>query len=485
MSPSLRAIFATVLAGLPSTLHAVTPPPNYRPPVISKLQMVFSLVTHYNSVPDRVSFYNSQGSPAGNTNYAVPHLVYEPVVTLYNPYDTALTLPNVRIKIWDPPVGFRFKKNGVYLRSEWEAGDYHGLARFQGTNEKNPAASKTFTLRLQGYTNGKPGGSLSIPPGETRTFSTYIPSNWTWGLETSGGSFNPRSLYDWNYSLDFTNKDNDTLDYFGVDCASQTPGWDTRAGFQSDHLSYFSGRPAATFYPFETGTSYGTSAWVATKLTDSVGVECRALRTAPVSGGTVDCDFRVDLLAGVSVTADNDIYRSFKFSLAPLVQPNGATPGVPAVSRTYLAGDLLQTPADPTKGGKHPFAAFTMVAKAKALMEGGLETLAAGDANDLYDLRFDEMYSYTQYPEPGPLIPPPTDTSIFATAVNGNTMTLDFIGPEFAGPWRVQGGPTPDAFADDLTPSTVFAEGPHGTGIRKASIDITGRGSSYFLRLAE
>ena len=85
-----------------------------RQPVISKVEFIFSMVSHYNHLGERINFYNTAGSPAGNTNYAVPHLVYEPVVTLYNPYNEALTLTKARVKISDPPVGFTFKKNNVF-----------------------------------------------------------------------------------------------------------------------------------------------------------------------------------------------------------------------------------------------------------------------------------------------------------------------------------------------------------------------------------
>jgi hypothetical protein len=478
MRPISVLMAVVVLTGLPGALYALTPPADYLPPVISKLQMVFSLVAHHNSVSERVNFYNTRGSPLGNANYAVPHLVYEPLITLYNPYDTELILNNVRIKIWDPPVGFRFKKNENYLRND---GEYHGLARFQFPNEKNAAASKTFTLQLQNYASGGATSPIVIPPGETRTFSTYIEPSWTWGEETAT-FFAPKSLFDFYPGYDYTNKDGNTGNPFGVECSHQVFGWDTRGGFQTDHLSYSSGRPPATAYPFEAGTFYGNSGWVVIKLSDTVSVESRALRTAPSSS---DCDFRVDLLGGIAANAEEDIYRSFKFNLSSLVQPNGSTPETPAVSSTYTVGNLVQAPSDMTSGGKAPFAVFTMVAKAQALMRGSLETIAYGDANDLYDLRFDEMYDFAGFHAPGPVTEPPTKPSIFATSVNGNTMTIDFIGPRNAGPWSIEGGPNLDAFPNDLTPKSIITEGPDGTGIRKATIDITERGSAYFLRLKQ
>jgi hypothetical protein len=36
------------------------------------------------------------------------HLVYQPVITLWNPYNVPLQLDNARIEIDSPPVGFKF-----------------------------------------------------------------------------------------------------------------------------------------------------------------------------------------------------------------------------------------------------------------------------------------------------------------------------------------------------------------------------------------
>lgn len=83
MPPCFSIILCLGLAcGLTSTSTAQT---QVRRPVISKVELLFSMVSHYNHLADRVAFYNDKGIPKGNTNYAVPHLVYEPSVTLYNP----------------------------------------------------------------------------------------------------------------------------------------------------------------------------------------------------------------------------------------------------------------------------------------------------------------------------------------------------------------------------------------------------------------
>src|SRR5262245_40992072 len=118
-SSSARGFTCLMLmaSALASPVHAQTTPTRY--PVISKVEFLFSMVSHYAHIPERVNFYDTSGNPKGNINYAVPHLVYEPIVTLYNPYNEPLTMSRTQIKIWDPPVGFTFKKNSDFLRNDF------------------------------------------------------------------------------------------------------------------------------------------------------------------------------------------------------------------------------------------------------------------------------------------------------------------------------------------------------------------------------
>lgn len=182
-------------------------------PVIAKLQIMFSIVTHHSHVEDRVKFFNTKATnPAGNTNYGCPHLVYDPVVTLYNPYDVAIELPKLRVRIWDPPVLFGFKKNKVWLRDDF-ASQHQGLARFQWRNEKTAKARKSFTLLLtektSAATTSAPGRRIRLEPGEVKVFSPWVENNWTWDFETtsSGITNKPRAFFDWDATSDFANRD--------------------------------------------------------------------------------------------------------------------------------------------------------------------------------------------------------------------------------------------------------------------------------------
>ncbi len=446
-----------------------------RQPVISKVEFLFSMVSHYNHLQERINFYNTAGSPAGNTNYAIPHLVYDPVVTLYNPYNEALTLTKARVKISDPPVGFAFKKNNVFLRPEFANGSFIGLPRFQIAHEHDASARKSFTLFLRGTNaSGQPGSSIVLQPGQSRTFSAWVEANWTWGLETAGG-YTVRSFFDWNSSNDFTNRDGRTGNAFGVE---SIPGpfpylGDARAGFQTDGLS-LSTRPAATRYDFETANNWGGN-WVAIKMNDSVTVEAKAMRTFPASSSP---DFQVELLKGQVVDPAADRVKAFPMSISNIIQH----PAQPIVSRTYRVGDILQGPNDNTSGGKSPFASVTLMAKTKALQRNTFYQTPAVPTSDLYEIRFDEVVQF------GSILPRTSDAPIGAPEVtsvtrNGDTLYVDFIGRPEITSWKLKGTSSLQAGFDDTL--TGVMAGPSGTGVHKAIINIAGRGDRYFVRIEE
>jgi hypothetical protein len=407
--PRFRATSADLA---PKTLgHQTKPSRASLVPVIAKLQIMFSLVSHHSHIGDRVSAFNSFAVPQGNNNHAVPHLVYDPVVTLYNPYDVELELPQLRVRISDPPVGFQFMKHDKaagrdsWYRPEFENGEFHGLGRFQIANETNKDARKFFTLFLRNRTaSGTPGGNIVLMPGEVKVFSAYVERNWTWGLETSGG-YTPRAFFDWNVSNNLGERDNRSGNKMGVD---GLPGLDFRAGLQTDHMSY-SARPPATLYPWEKAPLNG--GWVSLKLTDDVSVNAKTLRT--VNNSTMP-DFRVDLLAGVIENPDADRLRSYEFRFADITKElNSNISSGNIISRRFNNATILQKPADTTPGGKSPFAIFTMTAKTtrdarddskswafnNMVTEGGIhDSRTIGNAAQSYDLRLDEIQDFTTFP---------------------------------------------------------------------------------------
>ena len=471
-----------LLCGLTSTAASQT---QTRQPVISKVEIIFSMVSHYNHIADRINFYNAYGSPKGNTNYAVPHLVYEPTVTLYNPYNEPLTMTRSRVKIWDPPVGFTFKKNDVYLRSDFASGNFHSAGRFQIANQFNSNVRKSFTLSLSSPTaTGAPGDPIVLQPGESRTFSTWVDKDWDWALETTDGFF-PRSFYDWNDYNNFTNRDARTSNNFGVEAISHTIPFsnldDPRAGFQTDSLSLGDGqRPTASLYSFESSMNY--NAWVAIKLDDTVSVQAKPVLTSPFPSLSY---FVVEQLKGENQDASADIARQFRMDQADIVQNNN-----PIISRTFRVGDILQSPTDKTVGGKSPFAKFTMVAKSSALRTNRFYANPAIPGNELYELQFGPLTDFNTTPPSAP-----SDASLSApleihgVSRSGNTVFIDFSGsalPLGTGSWKVRGTSSLEAgFNDNLDSATTVIKSMSNSGIYKAIIDISGRGERYFVRIEE
>lgn len=395
-------------------------------PVIAKLQIVFSIVTHYSHINPRPGFFNQYGEPKGNQNYGVPHLVYDPVVTIYNPYDIRISLDSLRVRVWDPPVVFGFKKNLDWLRPEFASGDFHGIARFQIRNERNVNARRFFTLVLSQMRGGsRPGDSITLEPGEVRVFSPWVENNWTWGFETRGG-YEGRAFFDWDAGKDFGNNDLvRTRNRFGVEAV---PGWDPRAGFQTDHLSYGS-RPRQTRYQFELNRGWD-GGWLGIKLNDTFAVYSKPGRTVRDSRPP---DFAVDLLANRQVQPERDILRSYHFRFEDVESELSGGASDPVIEREFLVGDLLQEPNDRSPGGKTPFAILTMSAKttidpkdiSKPWLHNNpvtsgmeLDTSQVGNALDAYDLRFEPMTDFNTFP--GVEIDPDTDRGYFGASATAN-----------------------------------------------------------------
>ncbi len=414
-TPSYRPA-TTELQPFPAGLDS-SPQQERLMPVIGRFQLVFSIVSHHAHISNRMEFLNTRGEPRGNNQHAVPHLAYDPVITLYNPYDVALDLANIRIRISDPPVGFRFQKidrqSGAssYYRPEMAAGEFHGLAMFQIANERNRNARKSFTLMLGDGTPDRLEQTLRLLPGEVKVFSARVETNWTWGLETQNGV---RSFFDWNVDDNFGNEDKrHPVNRRGVEAI---PGWDARAGLQTDHLSY-GGRPSETLYAFERNSGGGQESsvggYVSLRLSDEVRVEARPERMTGNAGANVP-DFQIDLLANRTDNPQQDLMRSYRFRFNDLIQELAADPDDPVISRTFLTGDTLQAPNDNTAEGKKTFAMLEMSIRTtkdelddtkpwlynNPVIEGGeLDYRIAGPVHQSHDLRLIPMSGITGFPD--------------------------------------------------------------------------------------
>lgn len=383
-------------------------------PVIAKFQVVFSIVSHHAHIDNRPNFYNTQSPERSNAAYAVPHLVYDPVVSLYNPYDVAIEMEKLRIRVWDPPVLFGFRKNDIWLRPEFANGNYHGIARFRYATENDANARTSFTLLLRNSSNGRPtSGNFRLEPGEVKVFSPYVESNWTWGFETANsGTYSRRAFFDYESGDNFTNVDGraEWTTLGGQYGKISVPGWDVRAGLQTDHLSYGGARPQASMYPFERNSGVGDAGWVNIRITDEFTVNARAGRTVTATSSP---DFQVDLLAGEQTNPEQDLLRSYQFKFQDLEEEIAATLGGDEIERSFRVGDLLQLPNDQEAAGKTPFGILTMTAKTTIdqndfsmpwlhnhpVISGAEQNSSdIGSALDSYDLRFEELTGFNTVP---------------------------------------------------------------------------------------
>ncbi|MCB1134549.1 MAG: hypothetical protein KDN05_25780, partial [Verrucomicrobiae bacterium] len=173
-----------------------------------------------------------------------------------------------------------------------------GLAQFQIANENNYEARKCFTLVLADGTGDRMQRSLELKPGEVKVFAPRVARNWTWSAEA--GPLNRRTsgvFFDWEQGANFGNVDNRANATYGKFGVESVPGWDYRAGLQTDHLS-IRGRPQSTEYSFEIGRHKG---YVDVRLTDDVVAEVKPM----IASGNAATNFQVDVLAGLTPGMDS------------------------------------------------------------------------------------------------------------------------------------------------------------------------------------
>lgn len=394
-------------------------------PVIAKFQLVFSLVTHRHTFPGRTPYWDGK---LGVNGYGVPHLVYDPVITLYNPYDVSLNLAKSRIRIWDPPVGFRLTKidktagtsapfrdpsgTGVIPGS----GGFTSLAQMQIDKQSDPTARKCFTLQLTDGNSETSTNTLKLKPGEVKVFSARVQKTWDWAWETTNG---PNVFFDYNAGLNFGNIDRRSTGGVGDYGVEAVPGWSFRAGLQIDHLAQSNPRYGPSKYALESGNNDG---FVTMRSNDEITLEIKPM----VASATASKQFEVDVLAG-SVTGNSsfdatnsgvkgDTLRSYSFFFTG-TDPSAdmsEDPNNPIIkSVNYTIGELMQENSDRGKGGKKAIAMLEMSARTtkerltdskpwlynNPVVEGADQnTDVIGLSHQAYDLRLFPLTSLDGFP---------------------------------------------------------------------------------------
>ena len=174
-------------------------------PVVARVQMIFSLVAR-----DIYGYTGGAGSPipsnapgihepqAGyfrGTKYQYDlQLLYTPVVTLHNPYNTMLEFHNLEVEFANVPFATTVYRNGIAQN--------RGLAPIDKmyANNETGRSPKSFKMKLKSASgSGQPGSAtFRMLPGETKLFSPYIDPNRTYAEDLRNPQF-------WDYN--FTTSD--------------------------------------------------------------------------------------------------------------------------------------------------------------------------------------------------------------------------------------------------------------------------------------
>lgn len=405
-------------------------------PVIAKFQLLFSLVTHRHTNTDRIKYFDSK---IGVNQYGVPHLVYDPIITLYNPYDVTLNLAKLRIRVWDPPVAFRLTKIASGVPTPFrdpgstagvtlpKSGGFWSLAQMQIDQQNVPTARKYFTLLLTDGTSESAGGSLRLKPGEVKLFSPRVQAAWNWGYEATG---DPKAFFDWQTGSNFGNLDGRDATGVGQYGVEAVPGLTSKAGLQVDHLANGGWdsirRWANSEYDFERADNRNDG-FVTMRSSDEVTLEVKPWIAA--NGATKQ--FQVDIMAGAAgtgvtkttpiatatSTGKADTLRSFSFSFSDSQDPkddmseNSSNSVIKSLN--YRVGDLMQENGDATKGGKKAVAMLEMSARTTSdplsdskawlynnpIVEGADQnTTSIGLSHQAYDLRLIKVIDIDRFP---------------------------------------------------------------------------------------
>ena len=339
-------------------------------PVIAKMQIVFSMVTH----PIGLSKVNGGGHESAysmaDPNFAGTHLrawlAFEPVVTLWNPYSVPIQFSSMSIGLDKLPLGFRFGKQAgrtaatdirvIETQSSRINRSFWPLSNFVWFgNKTNAITNFSFNIRGGNMSSGLTRDPITLQPGENKVFSIFVEEGASFGdvandflIQSSGdvGSSNGGSLI----------KDVDMVE-----------GFNNVGGFRFDHLGRNNAnRTTSTLYSFEReNISQGWYHFVILRPTDSIVVKAKLANNDAETDDEEESrdDFtmlvEMDQLGGID--SNQTLGSSFTVREKERLYEEGDTDTI--IERSFPAGTIVQNEGDTDQGGKTPFAVFTMTAK--------------------------------------------------------------------------------------------------------------------------
>jgi Tfp pilus assembly protein PilX len=300
-------------------------------PVVSKVQVAFSLVSREAHSHWLQTVPNTTSDP--RRTFMV-YLIYTPVVTLYNPYNTPLNVSGLKVTFKYLPLAFQFFRNGVAQNNSPAL-----LSQFHVSSENRSDWEDQFTATLSNVA-GSSSASLVLMPGEAKVFGVNHPKGTRWGSMTN---------YLWQNDLGSSK----TLNLFAG------PGWNFRSGFIVDWL-----RPAGAGRSSDNGTLGVFGA----RGDDRINVAC----TPKMPGGS-NGQFSVDISARIGnrdTQIGSYLYRYGTESRLIEVMEDGSHPSLGKIEypfrreKDWNLNELYQaniesTPVENWTGPKQ-FAIFTL-----------------------------------------------------------------------------------------------------------------------------
>lgn len=215
-------------------------------PVVAKVDILFSLVTH------RLEDSNEATLSAGSWNYGMIEavrerdpgydhcmawMVFEPIITLWNPYNVPIQFPALSLGFDYLPVGLQVQEYVPWLNRVSSTGgfksvvvtpspgDYDYWWRLVSLNEGGGGYNRGFFVRLQGTSaSGTPSAKapLTLDPGEVKIFTAYVPKIATWAQVKNGFLMERGNTPDYTGAGQILNNAGNGVVY--------TAGWNSRVG---------------------------------------------------------------------------------------------------------------------------------------------------------------------------------------------------------------------------------------------------------------
>jgi len=362
----------------PRSLSGEAPEHAVLAPVVAKVDIVFSLVTH-----DVDDSQEGQGTPwwydqadharSQDPQYEhyMPWLVFEPLVTLWNPYNVPVRFSEVKLFIDRIPVGFRFfKHEHTWAADKWvdvrrqtdsHTAYWRPLHSYLagGWNPNSGAVIGDFFIRLQGGgpDTAQPERSLTLAPGETRILTPWIYPGSTWG------EIKDLFMIERNYRV----RDIVEGRGFGVPYVG---GWNRVGGFQFSHLAEQGSwrRNPESLYPYENAAC---GHLVVLRGPDSFRGQIRLINPdQPDNDPSADNDInrsfsmRVALMSSdaKSINDSDSVFHEIKVEAEDFYKLYEAHASK-IIQHDIVAEEAYQAPDDQGPGGKSPFAVLSLTAK--------------------------------------------------------------------------------------------------------------------------